>query len=118
MRISDRSNDAQAGYTQNPSYGLIGPAGVAATNDVAYFSWADSRAGSPGAPIEDYYFTSAQFVAAATTDATPAWVVPLIIGLEAAVAGAGIAMLLVLRASRRRTRSDEAVGMGSGTGGT
>ena len=114
MRISDRSNDALAGYTANPSYGMVGPAAVTSTNNDAYFAWSDSRNGTAGAPIEDYYFGTAQFAAADTSTSTVAgWVVPLIVALEAALLGAGIAMLVALGLTRRRREAESVTPAGA-----
>jgi Neuraminidase (sialidase) len=70
MRVSDRSMNKNEGYTVNDNYGLMGPAGIAATDDVTYFSWSDSRRGTVQSPVEDYYFTTA--VHAAATSSKPA----------------------------------------------
>ena len=67
LRVSDRSMNKNEGYTFNSQYGLGGPQGVASLNDQAVFAWSDSRRGSVTAPVEDYYYTSADFSSSAKT---------------------------------------------------
>ena len=61
IRVSDRSMNKNEGYTFHSNYGLGGPAGVASTNTAALIAWSDSRRGSVNLPVEDYYFTTADF---------------------------------------------------------
>ena len=58
IRVSDRSMNRDEGISVNPKYDARGPFAVASTDEVAHFAWGDSRAGSPGVPIQDVYFTS------------------------------------------------------------
>lgn len=58
------------------------------TNDDAYLAWSDSRNGAAG--------------------------VPLIVALEAALVGAGIAMLVAIGLTRRRRAAESAAATGGG----
>jgi photosystem II stability/assembly factor-like uncharacterized protein len=100
MRISDRSMSKNEGYTVNDNYGMMGPAGVASTDDTAYFAWSDSRRGTVQLPVEDYYFTTARFapVEAKATSRAGAFAAGTATGLVVA----GVALLLGLLVMRRR----------------
>lgn len=101
VRVSDRSMHRKAGYTTN-DHVLFGPMGIAATDDVAYISWADSRAGTPDNPVEDVYFTSVVFDQPGTGTSVSAWTWAFV-GGAIALALAGLVLLGVLVTSRRRT---------------
>jgi len=101
MRISDRSMNKNEGYTVNDNFGLMGPAGVASTNDTAYFSWSDSRRGTVETPVEDYYFTTARFGGTKSTSTSLTFATGVATGLLAAGVVL-VAELFVFRARRRR----------------
>jgi Neuraminidase (sialidase) len=102
MRISDRSMNKNEGYTVNDNYGMMGPAGVASTDDVAYFSWSDSRRGTVQSPVEDYYFTTARF--APSTVKTTNRAGTFAAGTATGVLVAGVALLIGLLVVRGRRR--------------
>ena len=89
------------GYTVNDNFGLMGPAGVASTNDTAYFSWSDSRRGTVETPVEDYYFTTARFGGTKSTSTSLTFATGVATGLLAAGVVL-VAELFVVRARRRR----------------
>jgi Neuraminidase (sialidase) len=98
-RVSDRSMNENAGYTLSSNYGLMGPMGVASTNDSTYFAWSDSRAGTVDNPVEDYYFTAAvynpaslQSVATKKTTREPGWLWALVGGFAVLIV-VGIGLL-------------------------
>jgi len=101
MRISDRSMNKNEGYTVNDNFGLMGPAGVASTNNTAYFSWSDSRRGTLETPVEDYYFTTARFGGTKSTSTSLTFAMGVATGLFAAGVVL-VAELFVVRARRRR----------------
>ena len=101
MRISDRSMNKNEGYTVNDNFGLMGPAGVASTNNTAYFSWSDSRRGTLETPVEDYYFTTARFGGTKSTSTSLTFATGVATGLLAAGVVL-VAELFVFRARRRR----------------
>ncbi|HTJ73825.1 MAG TPA: sialidase family protein [Acidimicrobiales bacterium] len=100
MRISDRSMAKNEGYTVNDNYGLMGPAGVASTDEAAYFSWSDSRRGTVQAPVEDYYFTTARFVAPKTASTSRG--ASFAAGVATGILVAGVVLLLGVLAVRSR----------------
>jgi len=67
----------------------MGPAGVASTNDTAYFSWSDSRRGTLETPVEDYYFTTARFGGTKSTSTSLTFATGVATGLFAAGVRAG-----------------------------
>ena len=109
LRVSDRSMNKNEGFTESDQQGLMGPVGVASTDSAANYAWADSRRGTLDAPVEDYYFTSAQFpttpapavTTSATSDTRPPWAWGLVGGLSTLVI-VGIALLGYGVATRRR----------------
>jgi len=107
MRISDRSMNKNEGYTVNDQYGMMGPAGVASTNDTAYFSWSDSRRGTVQAPVEDYYFTTARFSGSTTSKSTSRGGA-FAAGTATGVLAAGVVLLLGLLIVRRRRQTPAA----------
>lgn len=110
VRVTDRSMNKNAGYTQSDQQGLMGPVAVASGNDASYFAWSDSRAGTVDAPVEDYYFTSASYAAAgaASSVATPAWVWGLLGGVSALTL-AGLILVGLGAMTRTRERSREKI---------
>ena len=110
IRVTDRSMNKDAGYTQSDQQGLMGPVAVAAGNDSSYFAWSDSRAGTVDNPVEDYYFTSASYAgAAAAPSTTPAWVWGLL-GAVSALTLAGLILVGLSAMTRRAERTREKVG--------
>lgn len=99
IRISDRSMNKNAGYTVSDSYGLQAHEAITSTNDITYFAWSDSRAGTTTDPVEDYYFTTA-------VHATPAkprsFGSGLAFGIALGVLGAGLILAIVVFALRGR----------------
>ncbi|HEX6539404.1 MAG TPA: sialidase family protein [Candidatus Dormibacteraeota bacterium] len=109
LRVTDRSMNKDAGYTQSSQQGLMGPVAVASGNDATYFAWSDSRAGTVDNPVEDYYFTSASYGVAGGTTVTPAWVWGLL-GAVSALTLAGLILVGLSAVSRSRERTREKVG--------
>ncbi|MBV8528186.1 MAG: exo-alpha-sialidase, partial [Candidatus Dormibacteraeota bacterium] len=110
VRVTDRPMNKNAGYSLSSQNGLRGPVAIASGNNATYFAWSDSRAGTVDNPVEDYYFTSAQYAAAAapaTTGATPAWVWGLLGGVSALTLGGLILVALAALARSREREADE-----------
>jgi len=106
MRISDRSMNKNEGYTVNDNYGMMGPAGVASTDDTTYFSWSDSRRGTVQSPVEDYYFTTARFTT--TTSKSTSRGGTFAAGTATGVLAAGVVLVAGLLIVRRRRQAPAA----------
>jgi hypothetical protein len=102
IRVSDRSMNRKAGFTTNDQV-LFGPMGIASNDDEAYVAWGDSRSGTPDKPVEDAYFSAVVFEAPGT-DAGTSPAVWALAGAAGALAIAGLLMVLVTVANRRRDR--------------
>ncbi|HEX3622572.1 MAG TPA: sialidase family protein [Acidimicrobiales bacterium] len=102
MRVSDRSMNKNEGYTVNDNYGLMGPAGIASTNAVTYFSWSDSRRGTVQLPVEDYYFTTAVHAAASPSKPATSRASSFAEGTASGVLAAGVVLAFGLLLVRRR----------------
>ncbi len=104
LRISDRSMNKDEGFAMNPSYGPMGPMGLASTDEAAYVAWPDSRAGRPLVPVQDTYF--AAVLHGLGTDRAggglSAGSVGLGMGIGLAVAGTTALLLAVATRGRRR----------------
>ena len=112
LRVTDRSMNRNAGYTQSAQQGLSGPVAIASGDYNTYFAWADSRAGSVDNPVEDVYFTSASYGLPPAPAVTPAWVWGLL-GAVSAMTLAGLILVGLSAVSRSRERSEEKVGAAS-----
>lgn len=109
-RVTQTFVDAKAGATYN-NKDVRGPTGLASTDDAAYVAWPDTRATTgPEDDAEDAYFSvirfpqgedgDAQLTSAQGTGSLPwLWAV---LGAGAALALAGLLLLVGVRSSRRR----------------
>lgn len=107
VRVSDRSMHRNEGYTLNSNYGLMGPMGIASTDDAAHIAWGDSRRGSIAMPTEDYYFTSVLYgdrglVAASSGEADDNDVATFVLGAVSMLGLVGLVLLVVSRRMRPR----------------
>lgn len=106
MRITDRSVDNEVGVTF-ANQDIRDAIAVASTEDLALFTWSDSRPGGPQEDIEDAYFTRARFPtdtaepAAAQGDGVPDWVW-IVLGAAAALVLAGIIIMIATRMAGSR----------------
>jgi hypothetical protein len=100
LRVSDRSMNRKAGFTTNDQI-LFGPMGIASTDDEAYIAWGDSRAGTPEKPVEDAYLSTVVYDTP-STDAGTSPAVWALAGAAGALAVAGLLMVVVTAANRRR----------------
>lgn len=100
--VNDRPMDKNAGYTENSQYGQQSHAALAATNDVTYFAWSDSRAGTTANPVEDYYFTTAVHNTPSSSKTTT-WQ-GIVLGIAIGIVATGLVfVVVVLPLSRRRS---------------
>ena len=108
VRITDRIIDRNIGVWSNNVHSHYN-VGITSTNGAVYFAWQDTRNGNSVTNSEDIYFTSLRFRAGDVADSgsgdVPAWVVA---GASGAI-GMGIAMLIALAVSRRRSAAGAAV---------
>jgi hypothetical protein len=93
------------GYVLHLSYDLRGPIGVAATDDVTYVGWSDSRSGRVDLPTEDVYLAS---VVHEATDGDTRTLQPvsMAMGAGAGLAVAGLVALVGVAVVGRRGRAD------------
>ncbi len=101
IRITDRMIDRRIGVWSNNVHSHYN-VGITSTNNAVYFAWQDSRNGNSLTNSEDVYFAALlrdppDAVGIETGADVPAWV---LFG-AAGAAGMGVAMILVLLASRR-----------------
>lgn len=102
IRVSDRTIDTSIGATFD-NEDVRGPMGIASTKGAALITWSDSRAGAPPEfDVEDAYFTRVKF---GTATAAPGGrgldLKSGLAGSGAALALAGLALLLANRIGRR-----------------
>ncbi|HSH59565.1 MAG TPA: sialidase family protein [Acidimicrobiales bacterium] len=107
VRITDRMIDRRIGVWSNNIHSHYN-VGIASTNNTVYFAWQDSRNGDSLTNSEDVYFAALlrdppEAVADDSGSEVPGWV---LLGAGAA-AGMGVAMILVLLATRRGRPSGE-----------
>jgi hypothetical protein len=99
VRVSDRSMNQNTGFALNPSYDLRAPIGVASTDDKTFVVWPDSRKGTFTLPTEDTYLAT---VLRASEDDAAVDTKSLLLGAAAALAVAGLAVLILVAVSRRK----------------
>ena len=100
IRVTKTTVDGAEGATFN-NMDVRGPMGIASADDVVYVAWADSRPSGDDSDAEDAYLSRIRFPGAelASSEAQPwAWGV---VGAGVALAVAGVALFVVVRASRR-----------------
>jgi hypothetical protein len=100
IRVNDRAIYRKVGVTFN-NQDIIGPVGLASTDDSALVTWSDSRGSAPF-DAEDAYFTRLRFdteAVAADDDESP-WVWA-IVGAGGALALGGIVLWIATRTSLR-----------------
>lgn len=86
IRVTDRSIDTAIGASFD-NEDVRGPMGIASTEDLAFITWSDSRAGAlPEFDVEDAYFTRVRFKATAVDEGGSG------LDTKSLVAGAGIAL--------------------------
>lgn len=104
-RVTDRSIDSKFGATFD-NEDVRGPLGIASTEQFAFVTWADSRAGAaPEFDVEDVYFTRVRFGPTATASESGLDLASAFFGAGATLVIAGLAFLLAMRSARRRTGS-------------
>ncbi|MDQ3305708.1 MAG: glycoside hydrolase [Actinomycetota bacterium] len=105
QRITNPSVDGAEGATFANS-DTQGPMGIASTDGTAYLAWSDSRATGREGDAEDAYFTRVRFdeapVPVSATASDRSWLWGLL-GAGAALAVAGLALLLGMRRSKAET---------------
>jgi hypothetical protein len=103
-RVTNPSIDGKLGVTFNNN-DVRGPMGVAAADNAAYVTWADSRAtGADATDAEDVYFSRIRYTSAAelATDAgEPSRVLWALLGAGAALALGGLALAVATRLTGR-----------------
>ena len=102
-RVTKTSVDATEGATFN-NMDVRGPMGLASADDVAYVAWADSRPSGDDSDAEDAYFSRIRFAPAAevvTDDPGESGWLRVLLGAGAALALAGLALLVTTRRSSR-----------------
>jgi len=102
IRISDRTMNQNSGFALNLSYDLRAPIGVASTDDKTFVVWPDSRNGTFNLPTEDTYLAT---VLRASEDDAAVDTKSLLLGAAAALAVAGLAVLILVAVSRRKKAS-------------
>ena len=102
VRVSDRTMNQNSGFALNPAYDLRAPIGVASTDDKTFVVWPDSRNGTFNLPTEDTYLAT---VLRASEDDAAVDTTSLLLGAAAALAVAGLAVLVLVAVSRRRKAS-------------
>ncbi len=104
VRVTDRSVDGDVGVTFN-NQDIRGPIGVASTNDMTYFAWADSRAGGPDFDAEDTYFTRVRHAFGEPVTSAPApgpsRILWSLVGAGVALALGGVVLVAGTRMARR-----------------
>lgn len=110
IRVTDRSIDAETGVTF-ANYDLIGPIGLAATDQSTLVAWGDTRAGADPAEAEDTYFTqvrhpgpSAGGSAVQASGLANGGLLWSGLGAGVALAVAGLILLIAMRTSRQSQR--------------
>jgi hypothetical protein len=101
VRVSDRTMNQNEGYVLHLSYDLRGPIGVAATDDVTYVGWSDSRSGRVDLPTEDVYLASVVHERA-DSDTRTLQPVSMALGAGAGLAVAGLVALVGVAVVGRR----------------
>lgn len=106
-RVTETFVDGNEGATFN-NMDVRGPVGLASTNEAAYVAWSDSRATTGEGDAEDAYFSAVRFPGAAEADAAgapsadgSAWLWG-VLGAGAALAVAGVLLLVGVGGARRR----------------
>ncbi len=99
VRVSDRTMNQNSGFALNPSYDLRAPIGIASTDDKTFVVWPDSRSGTFALPTEDTYLAT---VLRASKDDAAVDTKSLLLGAAAALAVAGLAVLILVAVSRRK----------------
>lgn len=102
IRVTKTTVDGAEGATFN-NMDVRGPMGLASTDDLVYVAWADSRPSGEDSDAEDAYLSRIRFpgsepLAAASDEQPWAWGV---LGAGVTLAVAGLALFVVVRASRR-----------------
>ncbi len=115
QRVTNPSVDGSEGVTFANS-DTQGPMGIASTDGAAYLAWSDSRATGRDGDAEDAYFSRVRFTEApvlgAETTEGSRWLWGLL-GAGAALAVAGLALVIGVRRSGAGSTEPEAVGAGS-----
>ncbi|MDQ3502878.1 MAG: glycoside hydrolase, partial [Actinomycetota bacterium] len=99
VRVSDRTMNQTSGFALNLAYDLRAPIGVASTDDKTFVVWPDSRNGTFNLPTEDTYLAT---VLRASEDDAAVDTKSLLLGAAAALAVAGLAVLILVAVSRRK----------------
>ncbi|MGH9280538.1 MAG: sialidase family protein [Acidimicrobiales bacterium] len=116
VRINDRIIDRNFGPSSQG--GIRGPVGLAALDSAAYLAWDDSRNGRPENATQDIYFTRARAESGAgllTAPAETSAVAWALLGAAITLAVGGLALVIVLTATRSR-RATEPARQPAGTG--
>jgi hypothetical protein len=103
IRVSDRSMNRDEGFSVNPKYDARGPLGVAATDDVAYIAWPDSRAGNPLVPVQDTYVATVLHALEPVRSSSEANTLSVLMGAGIGLAVAGLAALILVPRLRPRS---------------
>jgi len=102
VRVSDRTMNQNSGFALNPNNDLRAPIGLASTDEKTFVVWPDSRNGTFALPNEDTYLAT---ILRASEDDAAVDTKSLLLGAAAALAVAGLAVLVLVAVSRRRKAS-------------
>lgn len=116
VRVSDRSMNANEGYTNNAQYGLTGSMGIASDNGSQYVVWSDSRRGHPDLPVEDMYLATVRVGPGSGDRTSTSRGAVFFLGVATGVTAAAVALLVGVLALARR-RSVEGAGVVPSTPG-
>ncbi len=104
IRVTKTTVDGAEGATFN-NMDVRGPIGIASTDEIVHLAWADSRPSGDDSDAEDAYLSRIRFpgteALGAGDDQQWAWG---IVGAGVALGVAGLALFVVVRASRRSGR--------------